>query len=281
MKRWDTVAIVGVGLIGGSVGRALLARGLAGRVIGIGRRASTLRKARQLGAVSETTTRLAQGVAEAQLVIVCTPVDSVVPLVREAAAACPPGCLLTDAGSTKARIVAELDAGLDQGVAFVGSHPLAGSDRSGPEWARDDLFQDRVVVITPTARTRVRDVARIRAFWRALGAGVVAMSPRRHDETVAATSHAPHVLAALLAGATPRRYLPLVASGWLDTTRVAGGDVETWTQILQQNRAAVLKSLDKFAKVLDAMRRALAEDDRPAIAGLLEAGKRNRDAVGN
>jgi prephenate dehydrogenase len=158
---------------------------------------------------------------------------------------------------------------------------LAGSEKTGVQFARADLLEGRVVVVTPTRRSRADDVVRVEQFWGSLGTQVLRKTPQAHDQAVAATSHLPHVLASLLAAATPRELLPLVAGGWLDTTRVAAGDVELWRQILNENRADVLKSLDKFAKVLASFRAALQRGDQAKIAKLLEAGKQNRDAVGS
>jgi prephenate dehydrogenase len=285
MSRYNTVAIIGVGLIGGSIGLALRSRDLAGRVVGIGRSAGSLRQAARCGAVTETTTRLARGVADAELIVVCTPVQSIVDHVLQAAESCPQGALITDAGSTKASIVAAIERELKptpgRNVAFIGSHPLAGSEKTGVQFARADLLEGRVVVVTPTRRSRADDVVRVEQFWGSLGTQVLRKTPQAHDQAVAATSHLPHVLASLLAAATPRELLPLVAGGWLDTTRVAAGDVELWRQILNENRADVLKSLDKFAKVLASFRAALQRGDQAKIAKLLEAGKQNRDAVGS
>jgi prephenate dehydrogenase len=284
MKHWDTVTIVGVGLIGGSIGLALRQRRLARRVVGVGRRASSLRKARRRSALTSATTSLTRGVADADLVVVCTPVERIVEDVRRAAEHCGPGARITDVGSAKAEIVEALgrDRGgrLGKDVAFVGSHPLAGSDKKGPQFARGDLFQDRVAIVTPTRRTRPDDAAAIDQFWTALGSRVVRMTPRAHDEAIAATSHAPHLVASALAAATPEGLLPLAAGGWLDTTRVAAADAELWRQIVGANRAHVLKSLDRFVRVLSSLRRALARGDQERILRILEAGKRNRDAVG-
>lgn len=287
MKRWDTVAIVGVGLIGGSIGLDLLRRGLAKHVVGIGRRQATLRTAKRVGAVSSTTLQLDRGVAEADLVVVCTPVGRIAADVRAAAAACPSGALITDAGSTKEAIVAELDgaASLADGVRFVGSHPLAGSEKNGPAAAMPDLFQDRTVVVTPTSHTRKADEQAITAFWRSLGAKVVRMTPVDHDRALAATSHLPHLVAAALAAATDKKNLALIARGWLDTTRIAGGDPALWEQILAANRANVLTALGRYEKVLASFRRAIeAGDEAQLIRLLAEAqtiARRSRDALGS
>lgn len=280
-KRWDTVAIVGVGLIGGSIGLALRKRQLARRVIGIGRNAGSLRVAKRAGAIDTGTTDLARGVAQAELIIVCTPVELIVPQVRECAAACREGALITDAGSTKATIVAELDGPLPRGVRFVGSHPLAGSEKRGPAEAKDELLEQRTVVVTPTACTAATDVASITALWTSLGAKVVTMSAPDHDRAVAATSHLPHFVASALAAATPQQHLPLVASGFLDTTRIAAGDPELWTQIFLANRMPVLQALDAYDAVAAKLRAAIDGRNRRALLRILTLGKQTREAVEN
>ncbi|MFP6617739.1 MAG: prephenate dehydrogenase/arogenate dehydrogenase family protein [Pirellulaceae bacterium] len=280
-KSTTTVAIVGVGLIGGSIGLALRERGLADRVIGVGRTASRLQQARRRGAVTETTTSLGRGVAEADLVVVCTPVDDVVEHVCAVAENTEPDTLITDVGSTKEHIVKSLESKLPARTRFVGSHPVAGGEKAGVRFARADLFQDRLTILTPGKQNVSRDVQRISRFWRSLGARVVRMTPRQHDEQIAVTSHLPHVLATLLAAGTTAEQRQLVGTGWLDTTRVAAGDVTLWRQIFQQNKVHVLKSVDKFAQLLTSFREALDKDDVREITRLLETGKKHRDSVGN
>lgn len=281
MPAYDTIAIVGVGLIGASIGLAVRERQVAKRVIGIGRTTATLRKAKQRGAIDESTTSLEKGVKAAQLVVVCTPVERVAQHVLAAAQAGPAQLLITDAGSTKADILTSVGNSLPKGATFIGSHPLAGSEKAGPEFARGDLLVNRVVVVTPTQATPPDALTGLRRFWEALGARVVEMAPRDHDAAVAATSHAPHAIATALAAATPREYLDLVAGGWLDTTRIAAGDAELWRQILLANRDHSLRALAKFAKVLSQLRSALRDRDGEALRHLLEAGKQTRDAVGS
>jgi prephenate dehydrogenase len=281
MKHWETVAIVGVGLIGGSIGLALRERKLAGRVIGIGRRPESLKHAVAAGAVDETTQQLETGVSNAELVIVCTPVESVAGHVRQAARACPAGALITDAGSTKASIVRQLNSALPPSVAFVGSHPLAGSEKNGCDHARADLFEGRVAIVTPTSKTREQDVERTADLWSALGASVMLMSPTAHDRALAATSHMPHLVAAAVARSTQRADLPLTAGGWRDTTRIAAGDAELWSQILSDNSGNVLKSLARFEKSLAAFRSAVERRNTRRLIQLLQEAKQIRDAVGS
>jgi prephenate dehydrogenase len=278
--NWKTVAIIGVGLIGGSIGMAIRARKVARRVVGIGRNAGSLATAKRRQAVDRVTTDIAQGVQDADLVIVCTPVDTIASISREAARHCRPGTMMTDVGSTKKAIVDQLDGNLGE-VRFVGSHPIAGSEQAGPEHARADLFQGRVVVLTPTRRSAPGDVAALQRFWEDLGARTIHKSPAAHDRALASSSHLPHLVASVLAAATPSAYLPLVGTGWESTTRIAAGDSELWRQIIAHNRQNILQSLDRFIQRLSVMREALAADDQRTIQRILETGRQKRGAVGS
>ena len=278
---WDTVAIVGVGLIGGSIGLELLQRGLARHVVGIGRREESLQVARQVGACTSTTIDLPQGLADAQLVIICTPVSRIAEDVIAAASFAKRGALITDVGSTKGAIVGALDRELPHEARFVGSHPLAGGEKAGPSAAVAGLFVGRTVVVTPGTMARADDVAQITAFWQSLGAKVLSMHPDEHDQLVAGASHVPHMVAAALVAATPRESLPLVAGGWTDTTRIAAGDPELWRDILLSNRAPILATLAGLEATLAKFRTALERADAAALVELLRDAKRTRDAVGS
>jgi prephenate dehydrogenase len=284
------VAIVGVGLIGGSIGLALRERGLAQEVIGVGRRAASLALAEQRGAVDRTTTNLVLGVAEADMVIVATPVDMIADTIRAVAAA-NPRATITDAGSTKAQICREVKSFASDGQSglaggppaprFIGSHPIAGDHRTGPEHARANLLQDRVVAVTPDDHTPPGLVERVTEFWESLGAEVVLLSPEEHDRALAATSHLPHLIAAALAAATPEEWLRLAGTGWGDTTRIAAGDPQLWTQIFTQNRAAVLDALRRFEHQLAVFDEALSAGEPAALTLRLQEAKRIRDALGD
>lgn len=287
MAEYDTVAIVGVGLIGGSIGLALRERRLAQKIIGVGRRQTGLDAARNVGAIDHGVTNLANGVSQAQLIVVATPVDTIAERVIQASAVCPATSLLTDAGSTKEAIVSAVDAGLAgrrSGPRFVGSHPLAGDHRTGPEHARADLFDGRTVVITPTEHTRAAAVTEVSGFWQSLGANVMSMTPARHDAALAITSHLPHLAAVALAVATPSELLHLTASGWRDTARVAGGDPKLWQAILVANRQHVLDALDVMGQTLNNLRESLEQGDNESLIAILEMAakkKRDRDALGD
>ena len=166
----------------------------------------------------------AEAVGQADLAVFCTPVDHLAAEVLAVALHCRPGVLLTDAGSTKAAIVRAIDGKLPPGVAFVGSHPLAGSEKQGPTHADADLFVGRLVVVTPTAATEEPALARIVTFWEGLGARVKFMDPEAHDRALALTSHLPHLVASALAGVMPTDLKELIATGFRDTTRIAAGD---------------------------------------------------------
>jgi cyclohexadieny/prephenate dehydrogenase len=277
----DTLAIVGVGLIGGSIGMAARQRGLARRVLGVGWRQSTLNLAQDLGAIHEGYLQLAPAVAAADLVVFCTPVQVIAAQVKEAAAHYRAGALLTDAGSTKSLIVSEVDGRLPSGVHFVGSHPLAGSEKRGPEYADPLLFQDRVTVITPTPTTDAEAADRVEQFWQALGAQVRRMSPEEHDRALALTSHAPHLLASALSGTLPADLFSLTATGFRDATRIAAGDPELWAGILLQNRQAIQEALSRTLTQIDRFRTAMQQGDNGELITLLEQGKKVRDALGD
>jgi prephenate dehydrogenase len=287
MVEYDTVAIVGVGLLGGSLGLALRERRLAQKIVGVGRRQTSLDAARKVGAIDHGVTNLANGVGDAQLIIIATPVDSIAERVIQAAAVCPATSLITDVGSTKEAIVAAVDAGLAgrrSGPRFVGSHPLAGDHRTGPEHARADLFEGRTVVVTPTELTRTAAVTEVVGFWQALGANVQQMTPAQHDTALALTSHMPHLAAVATAAATPSEFLNLTATGWRDTTRVAGGDPNLWLAILAANRQHVLDGLDMLGQIIGNLRESLEQGDNESLLSILEAAakkKRDRDALGD
>lgn len=281
MSPYKQVAIVGVGLLGGSLALAAKQRGVATQVVGIGRDATKLGDLVQRGLVDSATTDLAEGVAEADLVVVCTPVETVAATVNQLLPLVTPECLITDVGSTKQTIVEQVEATPAAGPTFVGSHPLAGDHRSGAEFARGDLFEGRVVVVTPSEQSPPEATDRVQQFWQACGARVVLMTAAEHDAALAATSHLPHLVASVLAGSTPSEVLELAATGWRDTTRIAAADPALWRQIFASNRTQVLEALKNFETRLVGVREALANGDDEQLEQQLAEGKQTRDAVGN
>jgi cyclohexadieny/prephenate dehydrogenase len=278
---FDSLTIVGVGLIGGSVGLAAKENAATRRVVGVGRNTDTLARARDLGAIDEFTTDLAAGVRSADVVVFCSPVDRIARQALEAAPYARPGALFTDAGSTKATIVRDLDAGLPAHIRFVGAHPLAGSEKQGAEHARADLFDGKVCVLTPTSNTDPAALERADLFWRALGCEVRRLTPEEHDLALATTSHLPHFVAALLAAQLPDKWRPFTATGFRDTTRIAAGDPALWAAIAHENALALAHALDRFGERLDELQAAILARDSVELTRILTAAKKVRDALGS
>jgi prephenate dehydrogenase len=278
---FDTVAIVGIGLLGGSLGMALRQRELARRVIGIARREATLAEARAMYALDVGSLEIAAA-AEADLVVVAAPVLSIPPLVEALAPHLRPGAIVTDVGSTKATLMQTLEPLLPAHADLVGGHPMAGSEQAGVLAARADLFEGAIYVLTRGERTRPESVERLAELARRLGARPVEMDAALHDAAVARSSHLPHVVAAALAeaagrGAPAEMVRLLVAGGFKSTTRIAASSPEMWRDICLTNRPALLAALADFEAALGRFR---AQLEAGSEEGLLEAfaqGKAARD----
>ena len=261
------LAIVGVGLLGGSVAKAARSGGLARRIIGVGRDPERLRPAVDDGTLDAAVTELDAGVREADVVLLAAPVLAIEGLLERVWRAAPDGALVTDVGSTKRNIVRAAERlAATRSLAFVGSHPLAGSEQAGYRVARADLFRGATVVVTPTEKTELAALKKTTELWEALGARVTALDPETHDRTVAAISHLPHLIACALvdgAGRVEPAALELAARGFRDTTRIAAGDPDMWTEIFLANRDALTAGIEAF-------REALADLQRVIDAGRVE-----------
>ncbi|MGQ0645517.1 MAG: prephenate dehydrogenase [Elusimicrobiota bacterium] len=255
------VAIIGVGLMGGSLGLAL--RRKTWRVVGVGRNPARLKKAKSLGIVQEISGDLRRGVEDASVVVLCAPVDRIAPLARIIRPHLRRDCLVMDVGSVKAAIVRDLEDafGDPRGPQFVGVHPMAGSEKSGAENARADLYRGAACVVTPGRRTAAWAVKAAENFWRAAGGRVVRMAPEEHDRWAALVSHLPHLLADALVlsameGKKADRMVPLLAAGsFRDATRVAQADPEQWAAIFRMNAGPLAKSAERFRRALDGLLR--------------------------
>lgn len=275
------LGIIGVGLIGGSIGLGARRSGQFGLILGAGRDTGNLAKAKSLGCIDESHTDLAAIARRADVLVFCTPVDQIAAQILSIADQCRPGTLITDAGSTKAEIVAQVEEDLPSHVDFVGAHPLAGSEKRGVEHARADLFDNRLTVITPTHRTSSPAESRCEEFWKSLGSRVARLSPEKHDRALALTSHLPHLLAAALAGILPAELHEFVATGFRDTTRVAAGDPALWTPIFLQNRLHLCESAHQLTACLIEFSKALIAADESTVARMLSEGKKVRDDLGS
>lgn len=274
------LAIVGVGLLGGSVALAAKQRGVAGRIIGIGRNPKRLQAAVDAGVIDEFLTTLPAENAPWTTVVIGTPVDRIAADVVRIAAVSRPGTIITDVGSVKGSICDAVESeDLPNGVAFVGAHPLAGSEQTGFEAARAELFDGRVTVVTSSPNVNLAAGAAVRDFWERLGSRVIEMSPADHDAALATTSHLPHVVAAAVSAVLPDNFRQLVASGFRDTTRIAAGDPDLWVAILLENANAVRASLAAYSESFGKFQAAVEKRDSDELKKLLQLAKRNRDAV--
>lgn len=283
--RFRKITIIGVGLLGGSIGLAVKRRKLVspGGVAGFVRRVASLKDCEQAGAVDFATTDLLAAVWDADLVVLCTPPAQMRPRVQEMLPALKRGAMVTDVGSVKAGVVHELESLVaGAGAHFVGSHPMAGAEKTGVGAASADLFMDAVCVVTPTGKSNPAAVRKVERFWKALGARTLRLAPAEHDLLVSRSSHLPHVLAAALAGYVlkpghPKYQAALCAAGFRDTTRIASGSPEMWRDIALANRKNLERTLGEFSSGLQKFRRALAGDDAKAITNFFETAKARRD----
>lgn len=274
--RINTLVIVGVGLIGGSIALAARRRAVAARIVGIDRQAETLAHALRGGIVDDAHSELS-AVACADLVLFCTPVDGIAAQVIEGARHCRSGTLMSDTGSTKAAILRDVTGRLPPGIEFIGSHPLAGSEKHGLAHASAHLLKDRLVIVSPGPNATDNALSQIHNFWTALGSRVFVMDAEDHDRALALTSHLPHLLSSALAGILTPEWYHLTATGFRDTTRLASGQPGLWSAIFRTNRTHLLTALDRLEEQLRLFRDALLHDDRAALDNLLQQGKKIRD----
>jgi prephenate dehydrogenase len=240
--HWRKVTLLGVGLLGGSLGMALRKRRLADRVHGYVRRQASIQECLQAGAVDSASTNMAEAVGNADLIVLCTPLAQMSALARAALEDVAKGAVVTDVGSVKGQLVAELEPLFrTREATFIGSHPMAGSEKMGVSAAREDLFQNAVCVVTPTANSPADLISRTEDLWKSVGARILRLSPETHDELVARSSHLPHVLAAHLARyvldpSHVKEQSQLCANGFRDSTRIASGSPEMWRDIVMMNK---------------------------------------------
>lgn len=276
---FERISIVGVGLLGGSVGMAAKAFVNGCQVVGYGHRAATLEKAVEVGAIDRGESDLAAAVKGCDLVVLCTPVGLFGEMLKRMAGALEAGTVVTDVGSTKGSVVRLAGKWLPRGVRFVGSHPMAGSEKRGVEFARPDLFQNAVCITTPTAKTDPQALEAVEGFWRALGMRMTRVSPREHDRLLADVSHLPHAVAAALVAMQKEEGLALAGKGFLDTTRIAGGDGGLWRDIFLDNRINLKASLKRLRKRMEELEKLLEEEKGEALAAWLDRAAARREEV--
>lgn len=271
-QLFTQVAIIGVGMIGGSLGRALLSRGLAGEVVGFDIVQAETEKAKELGAVSRGASSLAECVSGAQLIVLAAPVGAAIKLLPEVARLADKGSIITDVCSTKQQLVQVAET-LPDGVSFVGGHPMAGSERDGCQALDEMLFEQAVYILTPTINSSAADLETMSALAHRLGAKPLVLEGGEHDQLVGAVSHLPHLAAAALVRTLEKkpwqrqRFLALAAGGFRDTTRVAMGNPEMWKDICLSNRETIAKLLADYIKELEYLRLLTLSGNEEALDG--------------
>jgi len=258
----NRVAIIGVGLIGGSFGLALREIGFKGRIRGIGRREGNLIKARERGIIDEYATSASEGVEDADMILLSTPVGSFEGIITDVKERIKKGAIVTDVGSVKAEVVRRLCPLMPEGVRFVGAHPIAGKECSGIECASADIFKGARCVITPTPDSDKEAMETVAGIWRAIGADVITMTPEEHDIIYSVVSHLPHVIAYSLINTIldiREGFLQYGGRGLKDMTRIALSPPEIWRDICLYNRDNILNALKAFSSSISRMVR-LMED---------------------
>ena len=275
MKLFNKVVIVGVGLIGGSIGLCIKKNNLAKQVVGISRRSQTINSAVACSAIDKGFIDI-RAVQEADLVVLATPVNSIIDIGAKIAKLIKPGTLVTDTGSTKKLIVGKLETKISN---FVGAHPLAGSEKQGVNYADQHLFKHSVCVLTPTRKTPDLALSKIRHFWGELGCRVIYLSPAKHDKYISYISHLPHIVAFSLMQSLPKDTLFLASSGLRDTTRIAASPAKLWADVLFTNSDNVLQALKQFHSCLSGIQSAIKKKDTKALERILRQARLKRESL--
>jgi cyclohexadieny/prephenate dehydrogenase len=270
--QFNKLALIGFGLIGGSIARAARAQNLVGKIVTSARSDKTRARVKELGIVDDVVETNAEAVRDADLVILCIPVGACGPVTQEIAADLKTGAIISDVGSVKGAVVKDMAPHLPAGVHFVPAHPVAGTENSGPDSGFAELFINRWCILTPPEGTDAAAVERLRAFWAALGARVETMTPDHHDLVLAITSHLPHLIAYTIVGTadelaqvTSSEVMKFSAGGFRDFTRIAASDPTMWRDVFLNNKDAVLEMLGTFNEDLSKLTRAIRRGDGEAL----------------
>jgi prephenate dehydrogenase len=268
MKLFGKIAVIGVGLLGASLAKACKERGLVDEVVGYGRDRKNLEKAKELNIIDRCPADLSEAVCGADLIVLCTPVSTIVPLIQNLITQVKPGALITDVGSVKDSVVHDADKVVPEGIFFVGSHPIAGGEYSGLEASTANLYQDAKCIVTPTDKTDKTALKKISALWHALGMKVISLTTDEHDFIFGAVSHLPHIVAYALMNTlgslkTPEnRYVTAFSgAGLKDITRIASSDPVMWRDICLSNRNHSLDLIDRFQNKLEKIRSTIEKGD--------------------
>jgi prephenate dehydrogenase len=279
------MAVIGVGLIGGSLARILRQQGEVGEIVGIGRTEPNLRRAVELGVIDRYSQDPCSGVQGADLVFLATPVCSIASVLEKITPFLAPGCVVTDGGSVKESVLAECEPLMPPGTYFVGGHPIAGTEKSGVDASFATLFQGKRCIVTPGENTDERALQTVVRMWEIAGAEVVRMDAHKHDRIVAAISHLPHMVAYSLVNAVEgydrfdEGILKYSAGGFRDFTRIASSDPAMWRDIALMNAAAILEMMDSFSDYFGRLRTLVEKEDGAGLEEFFAESKRSRDAI--
>ena len=268
MKLFQKVTVIGVGLLGASLAKACKGRGLVDEITGYGRNCENLRKAKDLKIIDHYSGDLSEAVSDADLVVLCTPVSTIVPLIQSLVSQVQPGTIITDVGSVKESVVHRADKLIPEGIFFVGSHPIAGGENSGLESSTASLYQDAKCIVTPTEKTDTTALKKISALWHALGMNVISLSAEEHDFIFGAVSHLPHIVAYALMNTLGGLKTPnnlevtgFSGAGLRDITRIASSDPVMWRDICLSNRNHSLSLINRFQNKLEEIRNTIERGD--------------------
>ena len=285
-KQFDTIALVGIGLIGSSIAREIKDKGLAGSVTVSSRSDATLKRAQELGLGDRYTTSAAEAVKDADLVVVSVPVGASGAVAAEIAANLKPGAIVTDVGSTKGSVIAQMAPYMPPGVHFIPGHPIAGTEYSGPDAGFIGLFKGRWCILTPLPETDEAAKAKLRTFWETLGSMVDDMDPEHHDKVLAIVSHLPHIIAYNIVGTaddleavTESEVIKYSASGFRDFTRLAASDPIMWRDVCLHNKDAILEMLARFSEDLAYLQRAIRWGDGDKLFDLFTRTRAIRRSI--
>ena len=283
---FERVAIIGLGLIGSSLARALRGKGVVPHIVGHSRSQQTRSRAEELGICDSICATASEAVRDADLVILCAPVGAFRRLLREIGPALSEGAVITDVGGVKSSVIRELAPDIPPGCHFVPGHPIAGTENSGPDSGFASLFEQRWCILTPVPQTDRKAIARVRALWEAVGSRVAEMSPEHHDQALSIISHLPHVLACVMVGVasdvetvSEREVIRYSASGFRDFTRIAASEPEMWRDIFLANREAVLEGMSRFAEEMFALQRAIRWGDGERLVESFRRGQAIRRQI--
>lgn len=286
MKSFRQMTVIGVGLLGASLALACKHRGLVDRVVGFGRHPEKLQKAQQAGVIDSGGTDLEAAVKDADLIVLCVPVSSLVGRVREMLPWVPPGCILTDVGSVKHPLVKEIDALMPDGIHYVGSHPIAGGEKSGWQAAHEDLYQGARCIVTPTDKTHSPALQQVMEFWQRLGMQVETLPAEEHDYIYGVVSHLPHVVAFALMNTVAegktknhQEVLSMCGAGLRDITRIASSEPAMWRDICMQNKANVLLWIDHFQKNLKSIQTMIQKEQWHALRETFDSANAHREKL--